>query len=54
MLPNLGLQLLHVVTVSDARAGVSGQVHRVRGIVETYDTTKKPLVYEQRVHLGGR
>jgi len=26
----------------------------VQGIVETYDTTKKPLVYEQRVLLGAR
>ena len=51
-LPNLGLQLSDVVTVSDARAGVSGEVYRVRGIVETYDTTKGPLVYEQRVALG--
>jgi len=53
-LPNLGLELLDVVTVTDARAGVSGEVYRVRGIVETYDTTKKPLVFEQRVALGAR
>jgi len=53
-LPNVGLQLLDVVTVTDARAGVSGEVYRVRGIVETYDTTKAPLVFEQRVVLGGR
>jgi len=51
-LPNVGLQLLDVVTVSDARAGISGEVYRVRGIVEAYDTTKKALVYEQRVALG--
>jgi len=25
----------------------------VRGIVEVYDTTKRPLVFEQRVGLGG-
>ena len=36
----------------EARAGVSGEVCWARGIVETYDTTKKPLVYEQRVALG--
>jgi len=53
-LRNVGLQLLDAVTVTDPRAGVSGEVHRVRGIVETYDTTKKPLVYEQRVALGER
>jgi hypothetical protein len=52
-LPNVGLQLLDVVTVTDARAGVSGEVYRVRGIVETYDTTKEALVWEQRVVLGG-
>ena len=51
-LPNVGLQLLDVVTVSDARAGISGEVHRVRGILETFDTTKDPLVYEERVALG--
>jgi hypothetical protein len=53
-LANVGLQLLDVVMETHARAGVSGEVYRVRGIVETYDTTKKPLVYEQRVALGGR
>ena len=51
-LPNVGLDLLDVVT--DARAGVSGEVYPVRGIVETFDTAKKPLVYEQRVALGAR
>jgi hypothetical protein len=40
--------------VTDARGAVSGEVYRVRGIVEAYDTTKKPLVFEQRVVLGGR
>jgi hypothetical protein len=53
-LPNLGLQLLDVVTVTDARAGGTGEVYRVRGIVETYDATKDALVWEQRVVLGGR
>jgi hypothetical protein len=53
-LPNVGLQLLDVVTVTDARAGVSGEVYRVRGIVEKYDMTKSPLVWQQRVALGGR
>ena len=53
-LPNVGLQLLDVVTVTDARAGVSGEVYRVRGIVETYDTTKRPVVCRQTVTLAGR
>jgi hypothetical protein len=53
-LPNVGLQLLDVVTVRDARAGVSEEVYRVRGIVEKYDMTKSPLVWQQRVALGGR
>ena len=53
-LPNVGLQLFDVVTVTDARAGVSSEVYRVRGIEERYDTTKEPMVYGQRVGLGGR
>lgn len=53
-LPDLGLQLLHVVTVTDARAGISTEVYRVRGILETYDMSKRPLVFEQRVDLGRR
>jgi len=53
-LPNVGSQLFGVVTLSDASAGVSGQVHRMRGMVETHDTTKHPLVNEQRVDLGAR
>jgi len=53
-LPNVGLQLFDVVTVTDARAEVSSEVYRVRGIEETYDTTKDPLVYGQRVGLGGK
>jgi hypothetical protein len=51
-LPNVGLQLFDVVTVTDPRAGISSEVYRVRGIVEKYDTTKEPLVFEQRVALG--
>lgn len=53
MLSNSGWQFSDVVAVSDARAGVSGKAYRVRGIVEKYDTTRKPLVYEQRVALAG-
>jgi hypothetical protein len=53
-LPNVGLQLFDVVTVTDARAGISSELYRVRGIVEKYDTTMEPLVFEQRVGLGGR
>jgi len=53
-LPNVGLQLFDVVTVSDARCGISGELYRVRGIEETFDTTKEPLVLQQRVMLGGR
>jgi|GEM_PF-1942269 len=53
-LPNLGLQVLDVVTVTDARAGVTAEVYRVRGIEEVYDTTKDPLIYRQRVQLGAR
>jgi len=53
-IPNVGLQLLDVVTVTDSRAGISAEIYRVRGIEETYDTTKPPLVYRQRVTLGGR
>ena len=50
-LPNVGLQLFDVVTVTDARAGVSSEVYRVRGIEEVYDTTKEPMVYGQRLGL---
>jgi predicted amino acid racemase len=53
-LPNVGLQLLDVVTVTDARAGISSELYRVRGIEEVYDATKEPLVFEQRVGLGAR
>ena len=51
-LPNVGLQLFDVVTVTDARGGVSNEICRLRGIEEVYDTTKEPLVYGQRVELG--
>jgi hypothetical protein len=53
-LPNLGLQLLDAVTITDARAAVTAQVYRVRAIEETFDTTKPQLVFRQRVLLGGR
>jgi len=53
-LPNVGLQLFDVVTVTDARAAVSSEVYRVRGIEEAYDTTKDPLIFRQRVTLGAR
>jgi hypothetical protein len=43
-----------VVTVSDDRCGVSSELFRVRGIEETYDATKHPVIYEQKVTLGGR
>jgi hypothetical protein len=53
-LPNVGLQVFDVVTLTDARAGVSSEVYRVRGIEEVYDTTKDPLIFRQRVTLGAR
>ena len=53
-LPNVGLQLFDVITVTDARAGISAQVYRVRGIEETFDTTKSPPIYRQIVDLGAR
>ena len=46
-LPNVGLQLFDVVTVTDERARVSSEVYRVRGMEEVYDTTKEPMVYGQ-------
>jgi hypothetical protein len=53
-LPNLGLQPLDVVTVTDARAGISSELYRVRGIEEVYDSMKEALVFEQRVDLGAK
>ena len=53
-LPNVGLQLFDVVTVTDMRAGVSSEVYRVRGIEEVYHTTREPSVFEQRVVLAAR
>jgi hypothetical protein len=53
-LPNVGLQLLDVVTATDARAGISSELYRVRGIEEVCDSTKEALVFEERVDLGGR
>jgi hypothetical protein len=44
-LPNVGLQLFDVVTVTDARTGVSSEVCRVRGTEELYDTTRDSLIY---------
>ena len=52
-LPNVGLQMFDVVTVSDARCGISSAIYRVRGIEEVYDATKHPLIYRQKVTLGG-
>jgi len=54
MLPNVGLQLLDVVTVSDARAGVSSEVYRVKGIEETFDATKNPSIFDQKLTLAAR
>ncbi len=53
-LPNVGLVLLDAVTITDSRAGISSEVYRVRGIEETYDTTKHPMIYRQKVTLGSR
>jgi hypothetical protein len=52
-LPNVGLQLFDVITLTDGRAGISSELYRVRGIEELYDTTKAPVVYRQVVTLGG-
>ena len=54
MVLNGRLALLDVVTVNDARAGISSEVYRVRGIEETFDTTKHPPTFQQRVELGAR
>ena len=51
-LPNVGLQLFDVVTVTDARCGIWNGTYRVRGIEEVYDTMKPPLVLTQTVTLG--
>jgi hypothetical protein len=53
-LPNVGLQLFDVVTVTDARAGISSEVYRVKGIEELYDATKPPLVYRHTLTLAAR
>ena len=52
-LPNVGLQLFDVVTATDARAGVSSEVYRVRGIEERHDRTTEPGVFEEGVGLAG-
>ena len=54
MVPNVGLQLVDVVLVADARVGMSSDVYRVRGMEEVCVTTKGPLVLEKRVGLGAR
>lgn len=53
-LPNVGLQLFDVVTLTDPRCGISSEIYRVRAIEEIYDTTKPPLAYRQAVALGAR
>ena len=53
-LPNVGLQLFDVVTVSDDRCGISNETRRMRGIDEVYDATKAPLICRQRVTMGAR
>ena len=40
-LPNVGLQLLDVVTVTDARAGVSSEIYRMRGIEQPHERPKE-------------
>jgi len=51
-LPNVGLEMFDVVTVTDARAGVAAEKFRVRAMEEVFDSTKQPLIYRQRVELG--
>ena len=53
-LPNVGLQLFDVVTATDSRAGISGEVYRVKAIEEVYDYTKHPVVCRQTLALGAR
>ncbi|HUW09023.1 MAG TPA: hypothetical protein VM537_04800, partial [Anaerolineae bacterium] len=53
-LPNVGLQLFDVVTVTDARAGISGEVYRVRAIEDVFDCTKHPAIFRQTVTLAAR
>jgi hypothetical protein len=53
-LPNVGLQMFDVVTVTDDRCGIFSALYRVRGIVEVYHATRHPLIYSQKVTLGGR
>lgn len=53
-LPNVGLQLVDVVTVTDDRCGVSSEIYRVRGIEEIFNTTKPPMIFRQTVTLGAR
>ena len=52
--PNVGSQLVDVVLVTDARAGMSSDAYRVPRREEVRVTTKGPLVLEKRVGLGAR
>ena len=54
MLLNARLALFDVVTVNDARGGISSEIYRVRGIEEELNSMKYPPVYRQRVMLEGR
>ena len=53
-LPNVGVQLFDVVTATDARAGVSGELYRVKGIEETFDATKHPAMFDQKLTVAAR
>jgi hypothetical protein len=52
-LPSAGLELRDVVKVTHDRRGVPLELFRVRGIEETYDAAKHPLIYRQKAMLGG-
>jgi len=47
---NVGQELLDVVTVTDARCGISGENYRVQGIRTLYD--RRTSQYEQALTLG--
>jgi len=51
--PNVGQHLVDVVTGSDDGCGISSELYPVRGIGETYDATKQPVMYRQKVTLAG-
>lgn len=42
------------LTLREDGCGVSCRLLRVRGIEERYDATKHPVIYRQKVTLGGR